>query len=76
MTKASPGDARNVSTFLPFYQLVFQNQTGYTICGCLMSGKGEKAASHCGSNLQSTVLHDSLGAYITVTCGSLSGNLD
>ena len=40
-----------------------------------MSGKGEKAASPSGSKLQPTVLHDSLGAYITVTCGSLSGNL-
>ena len=42
---------------------------------CLMSGKGKKAASPSGSKLQPTVLHDSLGAYITVTCGSLSGNL-
>ena len=40
-----------------------------------MSGKGKKAASPSGSKLQPTVLHDSLGAYITVTCGSLSGNL-
>ena len=41
----------------------------------LMSGKKKRAASPSGSKLQPTVLHDTLGAYITVTCGSLSGNL-
>ena len=40
-----------------------------------MSGKKKRAASPSGSKLQPTVLHDTLGAYITVTCGSLSGNL-
>ena len=40
----------------------------------LMSGKNKSSGSPA-SRLQLTVLHDTLGEYITVTCGSLSGNL-
>ena len=40
-----------------------------------MSGYKERAASPSGSKLQPTVLHDTLGAYISVIHGSLSGNL-
>ena len=39
-----------------------------------MSGKSKSSGSPA-SKLQPTVLHDTLGEYITVTCGSLSGNL-
>ena len=40
-----------------------------------MSGKRNKAASPSGPSLRPTILHDSIGDYIVITCGSLGGNL-
>ena len=40
-----------------------------------MSGKKKRGASLTASSPRPNVLHDTQGAYIIVTCGSLSGNL-
>ena len=61
----SQSSLSSVGELFYFYSLV-------CVWNCsLMSGKKKRAASPSGSKLQPTVLHDTLGAYIT----GLSGNL-